>query len=136
MALLRGIETLALGKTRTVEVSYENRQYVDGQGRPVKLVDVMCYGCGNNHFALADDPIDFCPHCGRREGKPVWGSHEEAVRWASAYDFRWLRKLGLEPFGLRRGDGSWQLGFGRSSGQMLGSGTFVEARSLLPGTSG
>ncbi len=132
MAILRGIETIALGQTRTVEISYENRTYVDRKGVPVKLQDVTCYGCMNNYFVLADDPIDFCPHCGRREGSP-WQSHEEAVRWASPYNFAWLRKLGLEPYGMRRSDGAWVLGFAGNANTLLGKGSIVEARSLLPG---
>ncbi len=130
MPLLRGIETTALGKTKTVEITYEKRTYLDRQGRPVALQDVTCYGCMNNYYVLADDPIDFCPHCGRREGAP-WSSHDQAVSWARQYDFKWLRKLGLEPYGLRRGDGVWVLGFGRGAEQMLGSGHFVQVRSLL-----
>jgi hypothetical protein len=140
MALLRGIETTALGKTRTVEVSYENRAYVDSKGAVVKLQDMTCYSCLHSYFVLAADPIDFCPHCGRREGQP-WTSHDDAVKWARMHDFKWLRKLGLEPFGLRRGDGVWILGFGRAmtaggtATAMLGTGNYVEARSLLPGSS-
>jgi len=135
MALLRGIETTAIGRQKTVEVLYEDRAYVDKNGKPVKLQDVTCYGCMNNYFMLADDPIDYCPHCGRREGTP-WASHDEAVRWASPHNFAYMRKLGLEPFSLRRSDGAWVLGFGRGAQGFLGKATIIEARSLLPGGGG
>lgn len=135
MALMRGIETTAIGRSKTVEVSYEDRKYVDRSGKPVKLQDVTCYTCLNNYFMLTDDPIDFCPHCCRREG-PAWSSHQDAVRWASPYSFAWLRKLGFEPFGLRQSDGAWVLGFGRNSGALIGKGNVIEVRSLLPGAGG
>ncbi len=132
MPMLRGIETTAIGRTKTVEVTYENRAYIDRNGKPVALIDMTCYACSNSYFVLDSDPIDFCPHCGRREGPP-WASHDEGVAWARLHDFKWLRKLGLDVYGLRRGDGAWMLGFGRSSEALIGTGRYVEVRSLLPG---
>lgn len=130
MAILRGIETKALGRKKTVEVAYEGKAYVDRSGKPVKLQDVTCYDCLNNYYVLADDPIEFCPHCGRREGGKTWANFEDARKWAMEYDFAWLRKLGVQPFGVRRGDGAWLLGIGKSPDAFLATGRFVDARPL------
>jgi hypothetical protein len=132
MPMLRGIETTAIGRSKTVEVAYENRKYVDRQGRPVPLIDMTCYSCQNSYYVLEAEPIDYCPHCGRREGQTPWTSHDDAVRWAMPQSFAYLRKLGIEPYALRRSDNVWVLGFGRNAEAMLGAGRYLEARSLLP----
>ena len=132
MPYLRGIETTAIGRTRTVDVAYEGGAYVDRGGRKVELQDVTCYSCMNSCYVLSAEPIDFCPHCGRREGAP-WATHDEAVQWATPHNFAWLRKLGLDPYALRRSDGVWVLGFGKSADALLGVGKYLEVRSLLPG---
>ena len=131
MALLRGIETLAIGRTTTVELSYEGSgQYVDNEGKPVKVDDVTCYECLNNTFVLASEPTDYCPHCGYRTGK-AWVDYEAARAWAMKHDFAYMRALGRVPFGVRRGDGSWLLAFAKKADELLRSGSFVAARELV-----
>ena len=133
MAMLRGIETTALGRTRTVEIDYDRGKYVDRSGKPVAVLDMTCYGCSNAYFVLDDDPVDFCPHCGRRERQNPWASYEEARNWATPYEWKWLRKLGLLPYGLRRFDGAWTLGFAKDSRALFDTGKYAEVRCLLPG---
>lgn len=131
MGILRGIETLAIGRTKTVELAYEGAgQYVDRDGKPVKLQDATCYECMNNTFILESEPIDYCPHCGYRAGK-VWVNYEKAREWAMTNDFAWMRKLGRVPFGARRSDGSWVLAFARKAEDLLRSGQFIAARELI-----
>lgn len=132
MALLRGIETTAIGKARTVEIEYEKGGYVDRQGRKVAIIDMSCYACMNGYYVLDADPIDYCPHCGRREGSP-WPSYEEARTWAATYEWKYMKTLGLLPFGTRRFDGAWVLGFAKSSRAIFDTGKFAEVRCLLPG---
>ena len=131
MALLRGIETLAIGRTSTVELSYEGSgQYVDREGNAVKIEDVACYECLNSMYVLASEPIDYCPHCGYRTGK-AWPDYEAARSWAMKHDFAYMRALGRVPFGVRRGDGSWLLAFAKKADELLRSGDFVAARELV-----
>ncbi len=132
MALLRGIETTAIGKTRTVEIEYERGGYVDRAGKKVEVLDMSCYSCMHGYFVLSADPIDYCPHCGRREGTP-WPSYEDARSWAQLHEWKYMKKLGLLPFGTRRFDGSWVLGFARSASAIQGTGKFADVRCLLPG---
>jgi hypothetical protein len=84
----------------------------------------------NSAFVLRREPIDFCPHCGYRNGK-VWASYEEARRWAMALDWGWLRALGRQPIGCQRGDGSWLLGFAAKPEALAGGGRFVATRALI-----
>ncbi|MBI5611199.1 MAG: hypothetical protein HY902_20165 [Deltaproteobacteria bacterium] len=132
MALLRGIETTAIGKTKTLEIEYEKGGYVDKSGRKVAVLDMNCYSCLNAYFVLEDDPIDYCPHCGRREGAPC-ASYDEALSWARPHEWKYMKKLGLLPYGLRRFDGVWVLGFAKSSKALFDTGKFAEVRCLLPG---
>jgi len=132
MAILRGIETTALGRLRTVEVSYEGGAYVDAKGKAVGLEDRTCYSCMNSYFVLSDDPIDYCPHCGRREGK-TWAEPGDAIKWAGGQDFSYLKRLGLEPFAALKSDGVWVLCFARDTAAVLGTGRFLQAKGLRPG---
>ena len=132
MPLLRGIETTALGRLRSVEVSYEAGSYVDGRGKAVALDDLTCYSCMNSYFVLADDAIDYCPHCGRREGQP-WSEPAEAIKWAGGQDFSYLKRLGLEPFAALRSDGTWLLAFASDANALLGTGRFLQAKGLRAG---
>ena len=132
MALLRGIETTAIGTTRAVEIDYERGGYLDKQGRKIEVLDMSCYSCMHGYYVLDADPIDYCPHCGRREGNP-WATYDEARTWASKHEWQYMKKLGLLPFGTRRFDGSWVLGFAKSGQAIFDLGKFAEVRCLLPG---
>jgi hypothetical protein len=132
MALLRGIETTALGKTRSVDIDYAGGGYVDRQGKPVAVTDTTCYSCLHSYYVLDADPIDFCPHCGRRDGAP-WTSFDDALRWAQPQQWSYLTKLSLLPFALRRFDGVWVLGFARDARSLFDTGRFAEVRCLRPG---
>lgn len=131
MAILRGIETLAIGKQKTVELVYAGAgAYTDRDGEPVKVADVGCYDCMNGYYVLESDPIDFCPHCGYRTGQ-VWASYEEARAWAMKHDWAWMRELGRQPVGCRRTEGSWILGFAKRPDDLLHGGRFAAARALV-----
>ncbi|HAN32385.1 MAG TPA: hypothetical protein DCQ06_12390 [Myxococcales bacterium] len=131
MAFLRGIETLAIGKQKTVDLFYEGSgQWVDKEGAEVKVADVTCYDCLSSYYVLGSDPIDFCPHCGYRKGA-VWAQYEQARNWAMKHDWAWMRALGRVPVACRRGDGSWLLAFAPSAEHLLRGGRFVQARELV-----
>ncbi|MEY3012828.1 MAG: hypothetical protein RIT45_1563 [Pseudomonadota bacterium] len=131
MAILRGIETLAIGKQKTVELVYGGGgTYTDHEGEPVKVADIGCYDCMNGYYVLESDPIDFCPHCGYRAGK-VWATYEEARTWAMQMDWAWMRELGRQPIGCRRTEGSWILGFARHPDDLLMGGRFAATRALV-----
>jgi len=132
MALLRGIETTAIGKTKTVEIAYERGAYVDAQGRKVEVIDMSCYSCLHGYYVLDSDPIDYCPHCGRREGPP-WPNFDEALAWARPHAWNYMKKLGLLPYATRRFDGVWVLGFAKSARTIQDTGKFADVRCLLPG---
>ena len=128
MALLRGIELLALGRQQTVALAYEKRAYVDAKGAPVAVDDRTCYDCLNNWFALAADPIDFCPHCGHR-AKP-WPEFADAQAWSRDYNFVWLNRLGIAPFAVRRSDGAWLLALAHDGSMLEQTGRYVSVRPL------
>lgn len=131
MAILRGIETLGIGARKTVELFYVGKgSYEDRNGDPVKVEDMGCYDCRNGYFVLSSDPIDFCPHCGYRSGR-VWASYEEARAWAMKHDWAWMRALGRQPVGCRRGDGSWLLAFARDPDELARGGRFAATRALI-----
>ncbi|MCO4762847.1 MAG: hypothetical protein KC502_15135 [Myxococcales bacterium] len=131
MAFLRGIETLAIGKQETVSLYYEGAGlWVDKDGKEVKATDAMCYDCMTSFYVLDKDPIDFCPHCGYRNGKS-WAEYEKARSWAMKHDWEWMRKLGRIPVGCRRSDGSWLAVFAPSAKAVANSGKYVQARELL-----
>lgn len=128
MAMLRGIETLALGRRETVQVFYDHGRYLDRAGEPVALDDHTCHSCLNMHFGLAADPIDFCPHCGQRASP--WQDVSAALQWAQAYDFHWLHALGVRPFAVRRPDGLWVLAMAQDESMLQITGRFVDIRPL------
>ena len=128
MAILRGIETLALGKRETVPVFYEGGRYVNAKDEPVALDDRTCHACLNMHSALAADPIDFCPHCGQRT--QPWTDLAAAQAWAQSYDFKWLHALHVRPFAVRRADDVWGLAMARDESMLLQTGRFVDVRPL------
>ncbi|GEM_PF-1128429 len=134
MAILRGIETLAIGKSKVVEIFYAGAgSYEDADGEEVKLMDVACLECRNNFYVLQNDPVDFCPHCADRRGK-VWSDYEKARSWAMEHEFEWLRERGRVPIGVRTSQGVWVLGLARSAADLLRmdrTGTIVNARELL-----
>lgn len=131
MAILRGIETLGLGKQKTVELVYAGAgSYVDRDGDAVKVEDIGCYDCMNGYYVLKSDPIDFCPHCGYR-GSAVWADYDDARKWAMTIEWSWMRGLGRQPIGCRRGDGSWILGFANKPEDLLVGGRFVATRALI-----
>ena len=134
MGILRGIETLGIGKSKTTELFYAGAgSYEDGDGEEVKVADVICLECRNSFYVLVNDPIDFCPHCGDRKGK-VWADYEKARTWAMEHDFGWLRDRGRVPIGVRTSRGVWVLGLARSAADLLRTdrtGTIVQARELL-----
>ena len=131
MGILRGIETLAIGKQKTVELFYEGAgEYVDHDGKPVKVNDATCYDCMNNTFILESDPIDYCPHCGYRAGR-TWKDYEEAREWAMKHDWEWMRKFGRVPLGARRAEGGWLLAFARKAEDVMATHRFVSVRELI-----
>ena len=131
MAFLRGIETLAIGKQEVVELHYEGAgKWVDKNDKEVKATDAMCYDCMSSFYVLDKDPIDFCPHCGYRNGKS-WAEYEQARSWAMKNEWGWMRDLGRIPVGARRSDGSWLLVFAPSAAAVQQSGRYVQARELL-----
>jgi uncharacterized membrane protein YgcG len=131
MGILRGIETLAIGKRKTVALFYEGAgEYVDHDGKPVKVLDAVCMDCMNNTYILESDPIDYCPHCGYRSGK-VWKDYEEAREWALKHDWAWMREMGRVPLGARRPSGGWQLAFGRRAEDVLATNQFSSVRELV-----
>jgi hypothetical protein len=129
MAMLRGIETLAIGKTKVVEIEYAGKGYVDRRGQKVSVEDIICFGCSNAYFSLSEDPIDYCPHCGRREASP-WNTLEEARAWARAFDFGYMSKFSLLPLACQRPEGFWVLGFARSVGDVLALGRYADVREI------
>ncbi len=132
MAILRGIETLGIGARKTVELVYAGGgTYESIDGEPVEVEDMGCYDCRNGYFILRNDPIDFCPHCAYRSGKG-WATYEEARTWAMKHDWAWMRKLGRQPIGCRRTDGTWQLAFARTAEELLTGGRFAATRALIP----
>ncbi len=131
MAFLRGIETVAIGKTKTVTLHYEGAgKWVDDDDEVVECSDAMCYDCMCSFYVLDNDPIDFCPHCGYRNGK-VWAEYETARTWAMKHDWDWMRKLGRVPIGCRNSDGSWLVAFAPNAAAVQNTGRFVQARELL-----
>ncbi len=134
MGILRGIETLAIGKSKAVDIFYAGGgNYEDADGEEVEVGDVICLECRNNYFVLMNDSVDFCPHCGDRRGK-VWTDYEKARTWAMEHDFEWLRERGRVPIGVRTSRGVWVLGLARSAADLLRmdrSGSIVQARELL-----
>lgn len=126
--ILRGIETLALGKARAVEVSYEAGAYVDARGAPVKLLDMACHECMNRYYLLADEPIDFCPHCGHR--RTAWASYDEARAWSFGHDFGWLHRLGRNVFAVRDAGGQWTLAIAPGADALWSTGRHFEVRAL------
>ena len=131
MAFLRGIETLAIGKQETVELHYEGAgRWVDKDDKVVKATDALCYDCMSSFYVLDKDPIDYCPHCGYRNGKS-WAEYEEARSWAMKQEWEWMRKLGRIPVGARRTDGSWLAVFAPSAADVQRTGRYVQARELL-----
>lgn len=134
MGILRGIETLGIGKAKTTELFYAGAgSYEDKDGDEVKVLDVACLECRNNYYMLQNDPIDFCPHCGDRRGK-VWADYDKARTWAMEHEFSWLRERGRVPIGVRTSRGVWVLGLARSAADLLRmdrTGTIVQARELL-----
>jgi len=129
MPMLRGIETLAIGRTKTIELTYERGAYVDRRGQHVVVDDIVCFDCGNAYYALSEEPIAYCPHCGRREGK-AWSSIEDARAWAREYNFDYLKKLGLTAVACRKSNGAWVLGFAASTEAVIATGKFADAREL------
>jgi hypothetical protein len=134
MGILRGIETLGLGKTESKEIFYAGAgAFEDADGDEVKVLDVICLECRNSYYVLKNDPIDFCPHCGDRRGK-VWADYDKARTWAMEHQFDWLRERGRAPIGVRTSRGVWVLGLARSAADLLRmdrTGTIVQARELL-----
>lgn len=134
MGILRGIETLALGRAKSIEIFYAGGgDYEDADGEKVEVTDVICLECRNTYYLMADDAIDFCPHCGDRRGK-IWAEYETARTWAMEHDFGWLRERGRVPIGVRTSRGVWVLGLARSAADLLRmdrTGTVVTARELL-----
>ena len=131
MGILRGIETLAIGKQKTVELFYAGAgEYVDCDDKPVQIQDNTCYECMNNTFVLMSDPIDYCPHCGYRAGK-VWKDYEKAREWAMAHEWGWLRDLGRVPLGARRSEGGWLLAFARKAEDVQRTHQFISVRELV-----
>ncbi len=131
MAMLRGIETLALGRQRTVRLFYQKGGYVDARGERVAVADRTCYDCLNNYFALADDPIDFCPHCGHRDAP--WPDLTAAQAWAQTHNFAWLQPFLLMPFAVRRPDGAWLLALAQDGTILLHLGRYMDVRPLQAG---
>ncbi len=131
MGILRGIETLAIGKQKTVALYYEGAgEYVDVDGKAVKVQDATCYDCMNNTFILESDPIDYCPHCGYRSGK-VWKDYKEAREWALKHDWAWMRDMGRVPLGARQPSGGWLLAFARRPDDVLATNRFTAVRELV-----
>lgn len=134
MGILRGIETLGIGRKETKDLFYAGGgDYEDGDGDKVEVLDIICMECRNSYYVLKNDAIDYCPHCGDRRGK-VWADYEKARTWAMEQDFSWMRERGRVPIGVRTSRGVWVLGLARSAADLLRmdrTGTIVAARELL-----
>ncbi len=130
MPYLTGIETLAIGRDQTVALSYEDGKFVDLDGEPVALQDVLCYQCANMHFVLEADPIDYCPHCGDRNGR-TWPTYEDARKWSWGQRFDYLHELGCGLFAVRLSDGNWVPAIAKSSRALLAGSRVVDAKALV-----
>jgi len=130
MPYLAGIETLAIGREKTIELSYVGGQFVDQNDEVVPMQDVLCYQCANKFYVLEAEPIDYCPHCGDRN-KRTWATYEDARKWAWGQKFDYMHELGYGLFAVRLSDGNWVPAVARNSRSLLAGGRVVDARSLV-----
>lgn len=132
MGQMDGLELVAIGRQRHVEIQYENGKYLDLRGRVVEgVLDMACYSCMAPYYTFADEPIPFCPACGLIEGEDGFATFDELRRWANHQDWSYVTKTPRQVFGCSL-HGGWVLKFARSSDELLRSGRYGDVRRIYP----
>jgi hypothetical protein len=126
-----GLELMAIGRTRCVELAYEGGVWVDLRGRPVEgLADVTCFSCMSSTFTFEDEPIPFCPACGNIE-REAFGTFEALLERLQGQSWAFLGRIGRAAFGVHRPHG-WELAFARDADELLRTSRYGDVRRIHP----
>jgi len=128
--MIRGLELIALGRTKSFELVYDQGTYRNVIGEEIdSLLDMSCYNCGNAYYTLEEDAIPFCPHCGNFERKK-FDSYEDLCAWSREQNWGFTKYIS-ETYVAVQTDDRWEIRPTTQPDQMKRQGRYLDVRMLL-----
>jgi hypothetical protein len=135
MSKMRGLELVAIGKTRFFEIFYQwdenlkKNVYKNLKGDVLEnLLDMSCYACGAAYYALEDDPIAFCPNCGHFE-REKFETLPDLITGIRGQNWDFLKFSGNSVFAVKKND-IWQVAFAKNENELMLEGRYSDIQKL------